>query len=89
MCLRELTESLPPTTASSSAAGRAQAHAARRGRWPRGAARRGRRARLCRPYKQHIAREEGELLPMASRLLGDAEIERIALAMQRRRGLLP
>jgi len=40
-------------------------------------------------YKQHIAREEGELLPMASRLLGDAEIERIALAMQRRRGLLP
>ncbi|MFO1265999.1 MAG: hemerythrin domain-containing protein [Rubrivivax sp.] len=40
-------------------------------------------------YKQHIAREEGELLPMASRLLGEAEIERIALAMQRRRGLLP
>lgn len=40
-------------------------------------------------YARHIACEEGELLPMAERLLGDAEIARIAGAMQRRRGLRP
>ena len=38
-------------------------------------------------YAQHIAREEAELLPMARRLLGDAELDRIGLAMRQRRGL--
>lgn len=38
-------------------------------------------------YTRHIAREEAELLPMAARLLGDAELDRIGLAMRARRGL--
>lgn len=38
-------------------------------------------------YARHIAREEGELLPMAGRLLGDAQLERLGDAMRRRRGL--
>lgn len=37
-------------------------------------------------YQRHIAREEAELLPMAGRLLGDAELDRIGLAMRARRG---
>ena len=36
-------------------------------------------------YEQHIAREEAELLPMAARLLSDAELDRIGVAMRRRR----
>jgi hemerythrin-like domain-containing protein len=39
-------------------------------------------------YARHIALEEGELLPMAGRLLGDAELDRLADAMRRRRGLV-
>ncbi len=38
-------------------------------------------------YARHIAREEGELLPMAERLIDAAELERIGAAMRRRRGL--
>ncbi len=38
-------------------------------------------------YEQHIAREDTELLPMAARLLSDAELDRIGLAMRSRRGL--
>ncbi len=38
-------------------------------------------------YARHIAREEGELLPMAERLLADADLDRIGAAMRRRRGL--
>ncbi len=38
-------------------------------------------------YAQHIAREEAELLPMAARLLSDAELDRIGLSMRARRGL--
>jgi hemerythrin-like domain-containing protein len=38
-------------------------------------------------YEQHIAREEAELLPMAARLLNDAELDRIGLAMRIRRGV--
>ena len=37
-------------------------------------------------YTGHIACEEAELLPMARRLLGDAELDRIGLAMRARRG---
>ena len=36
-------------------------------------------------YERHIAREESELLPMAQRLLSDAELDRIGLAMRVRR----
>ena len=38
-------------------------------------------------YEQHIAREEAELLPMAARLLNDAELDRIGMAMRIRRGV--
>jgi hemerythrin-like domain-containing protein len=38
-------------------------------------------------YERHIAREEAELLPMAARLLSDAELDRLGLAMRARRGL--
>ena len=38
-------------------------------------------------YEQHIAREEAELLPLAARLLSDAELDRIGLAMRNRRGM--
>lgn len=37
--------------------------------------------------ERHIAREEGELLPMAGRLLDGAALERIGRAMRARRGL--
>lgn len=43
--------------------------------------------RFAERYERHIAREESELLPMARRLLGDAELDRIGLAMRRRRGV--
>ena len=36
-------------------------------------------------YEAHIRREEGELLPMAARLLGETELDRIGVAMRRRR----
>ena len=38
-------------------------------------------------YARHIAREEGELLPLAQRLLADADLDRIGRAMASRRGL--
>lgn len=38
-------------------------------------------------YASHIAREEAELLPMAARLLSDAELDRVGRAMRARRGL--
>lgn len=37
-------------------------------------------------YASHIAREEEELLPMAARLLADAELDRVGAAMRERRG---
>ena len=37
--------------------------------------------------EQHIAREEAELLPLAARLLGGAELDRVGLAMRARRGV--
>jgi hemerythrin-like domain-containing protein len=39
-------------------------------------------------YQRHIARETAELLPMAQRLLGDEELDRIGLAMRVRRHAL-
>jgi len=36
-------------------------------------------------HERHIAREDAELLPMAQRLLGDAELDRIGRAMRARR----
>ncbi|HET9977848.1 MAG TPA: hemerythrin domain-containing protein [Burkholderiaceae bacterium] len=40
-------------------------------------------------YERHIAREEAELLPLAARLLGEAEHDRIGRAMRERRGIPP
>ncbi|HEX4329524.1 MAG TPA: hemerythrin domain-containing protein [Burkholderiales bacterium] len=42
---------------------------------------------FTRAYADHLAFEEAELLPMAARLLGDAEIEAIGRAMRERRGI--
>jgi hemerythrin-like domain-containing protein len=42
---------------------------------------------FTRAYAEHLALEEAELLPMAARLLGDAQIESIGRAMRQRRGL--
>lgn len=39
-------------------------------------------------YARHIETEEKELIPMAARLLGDAELERIGRAMCERRGVV-
>lgn len=44
-------------------------------------------AAFVQHYQQHIGREESELLPMARRLLGDVELDRIGLAMRARRGV--
>ena len=38
-------------------------------------------------YERHIKREEGELLPMAARLLSDDDLERVGRAMRERRGV--
>ena len=38
-------------------------------------------------YASHIEREEKELLPMAQRLLGDAELDAVGRAMRMRRGI--
>jgi hemerythrin-like domain-containing protein len=38
-------------------------------------------------YDRHIAREETELLPLAGRVLGDVELDRIGRAMRLRRGV--
>jgi hemerythrin-like domain-containing protein len=38
-------------------------------------------------YERHMRVEEDELLPMAARLLGDHDIERIGKAMRARRGI--
>jgi hemerythrin-like domain-containing protein len=43
---------------------------------------------LVEAYAAHIAREDGVLLPMAARLLGEAELQRIGDAMRARRGLV-
>jgi hemerythrin-like domain-containing protein len=39
-------------------------------------------------YEQHLAREGAELLPMAARLLDDAALEHIGLALRARRGAI-
>lgn len=38
-------------------------------------------------YERHMAREDGELLPMAARLLDDDALQRIGRAMRERRGI--
>jgi hypothetical protein len=38
-------------------------------------------------YAAHIAREDGELLPMAARLLGDDALREVGRAMRQRRGI--
>ena len=44
---------------------------------------------LAALYARHIDREEKELLPMAARLLGDAELDSVGRAMRERRGIGP
>ncbi|HEY6134489.1 MAG TPA: hemerythrin domain-containing protein [Rubrivivax sp.] len=43
---------------------------------------------FVRLYQRHIAREQAELLPMARRLLGSDELDRIATAMRARRKVI-
>ena len=47
----------------------------------------GEAGRLVGLYRQHIAREEEELLPLAARILGAAQLDRIGRAMRLRRGV--
>ena len=44
-------------------------------------------ARMVELYRVHIAREEEELLPLAARLLGDAQRDVVGRAMRLRRGI--
>ena len=43
--------------------------------------------RLVKLYRSHIAREEEELLPLAARFLGDAQLDVVGRAMRARRGI--
>ena len=43
--------------------------------------------RLVELYRSHIAREEEELLPLAARLLGEAQLDAVGRAMRLRRGI--
>lgn len=43
---------------------------------------------LVRSYRAHMAVEDEAIFPMASRLLGHRELQRLGAAMQKRRGLL-
>ncbi len=43
--------------------------------------------RLVELYRLHIAREQEELLPLAARLLGDAQLDVVGRAMRARRGI--
>ena|SRR5450830_20119 len=43
--------------------------------------------RMVDLYRSHIAREEAELLPLAARLLGQAQLETVGRAMRLRRGI--
>jgi hemerythrin-like domain-containing protein len=44
-------------------------------------------ARLVELYRLHIAREEADLLPLAARLLEDAQLEVVGRSMRLRRGV--
>ncbi|MEO5733297.1 MAG: hemerythrin domain-containing protein [Rubrivivax sp.] len=44
--------------------------------------------RLVTGYKSHIETEERELLPMAARLLGTAQLDEVGRAMRERRGVV-
>jgi hemerythrin-like domain-containing protein len=44
-------------------------------------------AQFVQAYRSHIEREDTELLPMATRLLGDAQIATVGKAMRERRGI--
>jgi hemerythrin-like domain-containing protein len=43
--------------------------------------------RMVALYRDHIAREEAELLPLAARLLSDAQLDVVGRAMRVRRGI--
>ncbi len=40
-------------------------------------------------YRRHIEREDTELLPMATRLIGDEALRQVGAAMRERRGIAP
>jgi hemerythrin-like domain-containing protein len=44
-------------------------------------------ARMVELYRVHIEREEAELLPLAARLLGEAQLDAVGRAMRLRRGI--
>ncbi len=44
-------------------------------------------AQMAGFYQRHIAREEDELLPLATRLLGEAQLDAVGRAMRMRRGI--
>ena len=44
-------------------------------------------AHMADLYQRHIAREEEEMLPLAARLLGDAQLDIVGRAMRLRRGI--
>jgi len=88
VCLRELTESLARDHRVLEAAWRVLR------RMLEGVARgdaaaldAGRAEEFARACEQHLAREDAELLPMAARLLDDAALSRIGVAMRVRRGI--
>jgi hemerythrin-like domain-containing protein len=43
--------------------------------------------RMVELYRLHIAREDADLLPLATRLLGDAQLDVVGRAMRARRGI--
>lgn len=43
--------------------------------------------RMAGLYRSHIAREEEQLLPLAARILGAAQLDRVGRAMRARRGI--
>lgn len=47
----------------------------------------GEAGRMVGLYRQHIAREEEELLPLAARILGAAQLDSVGRAMRARRGI--
>jgi len=46
-------------------------------------------ATLCAAYRRHIAAEDGRLIPLAKRILGEADLTALSRAMRSRRGLAP
>jgi hypothetical protein len=87
VCLRELTASLTAEHRELEQRWRALRRRLERVARRRASTLGGRRSTMASSqlYERHIAREEAELLPMAGRLLSDAELDRIGMSMRHRR----